>query len=620
MNMSFFIEVIFMTLTEKLELLPECPGVYIMKNSDGNIIYVGKSKCLKNRVRQYFTKNSSHTPKVISMVQAISDFEYIMTDTEWEALVLECNLIKKHKPYYNILLKDSKQYPYIQLTLSESFPRLLLARKPEKNGDKYFGPYTSAIVKDTLDILRKIFKLRTCTKKFPCDTHKSRPCLNAHIGLCMAPCSGKVSEKEYTAVTNEVIDFLEGRQDGLIENLEKKMYSFSDNMQYEAAAGVRDKINSLKGIFEKQKITNIGTLDRDIIAIVNGPANANAQVLSFRNGKLIGREHLWLEGVAFEKEAIVSSNFLAQFYHSAEFIPKEILINILPESLSSIETWLSEKKGQKVTIRIPQKGIGRDTMEMAIKNGLKAVNDYHESASKDQFRNKAAVKELAKAINLPDIFRIEAYDISTTGGENSVGSMAVFEDGELKKSEYRHFKIKTISGVDDYGSLSEVLSRRVKRLSENDSSFSTPPSLILADGGVAQAGVIAKVLKENKFDIPVYGMVKDAHHKTRALVSIYGEIIPLSDEAFRIVSMIQEEVHRIAIGYHRKLRGKAMIQSELEKIPGIGAKRRAMLFKHFKNIKAIKNATIDMLCEVKGISPSLAQEIYKHFNSEEGKK
>ena len=609
-----------MNIKEKLELLPDSPGVYIMKDNGGNIIYIGKSKCLKNRIRQYFTHNSSHTPKVISMVQAIADFEYIMTDTEWEALVLECNLIKKHKPYYNILLKDSKQYPYIRLTCEEAYPRLVLARKPSKDGSKYFGPYSGGIVKDTLDTLRKTFKLRTCTRNFPRDIGKGRPCLNYHIGLCVAPCTGKISQEEYGSVTSEITDFLEGRENELIERLEKKMYSLSDNMHFEAAARIRDKINHLKAISEKQKITAASGGERDIVAIVNGPGVANAQVFSFRNGKLLGREELWLDGVSYENEESVAGDFLAQFYMGCEYIPREILINITPADMDILSLWLSEKRGSKVIIRVPERGIGRETMEMAVKNGQKAVNDYHQSASKDRNRNILAAKDLAKAIGINEINRIEAYDISTTGGSNSVGSMAVFENGEMAKSEYRHFKIKTVEGVDDYGSLNEVLNRRFARYLEGDTGFSNAPQLILADGGITQAGVIEKALKNSGLSIPVYGMVKDSHHKTRALVSPDGEIISVTDESFRVISMIQEEVHRIAIGYHRKLRNRAMVHSELEDIPGIGKNRRASLIKKFKSIKAISSASLEELSETEGISPALAQNIYDYFRKKESEK
>ena len=604
-----------MTIEEKLKTLPECPGVYIMKDNGGNIIYVGKSKCLKNRVRQYFTKNSSHTPKVVSMVQAICDFEYIMTDTEWEALVLECNLIKKHKPYYNILLKDSKQYPYIRLTAEEPFPRLVLARKVEKNGSKYFGPYSSGIVKDTLDTLRKTFRLRTCTKVFPRDIGKGRPCLNHHIGLCLAPCSGKISQEDYNRITDEVVDFLEGRHNQLIQRLEKQMYEQSDAMLFEAAAATRDKINHLKGIAEKQKITNVDGGDRDIVAVVNGAGIANAQVFSFRNGKLLGREELWLEGVSYENETDIAENFLAQFYVTCEYIPKEILINILPEDKASIETWLSEKRGSKVTLRVPERGSGREIMEMAVKNGKKSVNDYRESLGRDRSRNILAAKELAASLGIKNLNRIEAYDISTTAGENSVGSMAVFSGGEMDKAQYRHFKIKTIEGVNDYGSLDEVLTRRFARYNRGDDSFSMLPDLILADGGILQAGVIDGAVKRLGLSVPVYGMVKDSHHKTRALLSLDGEIIPVSAEAFRLIAMIQEEVHRIAIGYHRKLRSRAMVHSALEDIPGVGPKRRASLMKHFKSIKAISAASPDSLCQVEGINRQTAEVIYNHFRN-----
>lgn len=609
-----------MTLEEKIKGLPECPGVYIMKDNGGNIIYVGKSKCLKNRVSQYFHKNSSHTPKVISMVQAIYDFEYIMTDTEWEALVLECNLIKKHKPYYNILLKDSKAYPYIKLTLDEPYPRLVLARKVEKDGGRYFGPYSGGIVRDTLETLRKTFKLRTCRKVFPRDIGKTRPCLNHHIGLCVAPCTGKISQEEYRAITDEIVDFLEGRHTELISRLEKKMYELSDAMLFESAAAVRDKINHLKGISEKQKITNIGGGDKDVVAIVSGPGIANAQVFSFRGGKLLGREELWLSGVNYEDEAQIAANFMAQFYISCEYIPKEILINIKPNDFDSIVKWLSDKRGSAVNLHVPERGNGRQTMEMAVKNGQKAVHDYHESASNDRARNVLAADELRKALEIPTALnRIEAYDISTTAGENSVGSMAVFEGGELARSEYRHFKIKTIQGVNDYGSLDEVLSRRFARYKNGDASFSKLPDLILADGGIAQAGVIDGAVRKMGLNVPVYGMVKDSHHRTRALLSLDGEIIPVSNEAFRLISMIQEEVHRIAIGYHRKLRGKALVHSVLEDIPGIGAKRRAALMKHFKSIKAVSVASVDEIEKVPGISRSAAEEIYAHFRKKDNK-
>lgn len=606
---------------EKLKNLPRQPGVYIMKDPQKNIIYVGKSKCLKNRVSQYFHANHPNL-KVRAMVENIADFEYIVTDTEMEALVLECNLIKKHKPYYNILLKDGKQYPYIKLTTAEAFPRIMLARKQEKDGNQYFGPYTGGMVRETMDILRKVFKIRTCKRVLPRDAGKERPCLNYHIGLCSAPCQGMVSREEYRQSFADIKDFLDGRGDELVQGLKTQMKAYSDALEFEKAALVRDKIQKLEGLWESQKIVSTKGEDRDVMAVCSHGWVADIQIFVIRGGKITGREQILLERVIEETEDAVLGQVMSQYYAGAseENLPREVLVNVLPEDCDLLQAFLSDRKGAKVTIHRPQRGEKSELVKMAEKNAKQVIDDYNARATADRARNRAAVKELEETLGIP-IKRVEAYDISNTAGTNSVGSMCVFEDGMPANGEYRHFKIKTIDGADDYGSLQEVLTRRLQRanlerqMGENK-GFARLPDVIFADGGLGQAHVIAEAVRQAGLQIPVYGMVKDDSHRTRALLSCDGEMIMLSREAFRWVALIQEEVHRIAIRYHRKIREKTSIRSELEEIPGIGTTRRKNLMKAFGSVKKMREATREELAKVAGMDRGAAENLYRFLHGD----
>lgn len=597
---------------EKLKNLPSLPGVYIMKDECGSVIYVGKSKCLKNRVTQYF-KKSGHGGKVGAMVENIRDFEYIVTDSETEALVLECNLIKKYMPHYNILLKDDKQYPYIKIT-AEKYPKLLLARKTEKDGAEYFGPYTAGVANDTLEVIRKIFKIPTCKRKFPRDIGKERPCLNYHINMCMAPCGGNISEEEYNAVFSQIKSFLEGRISETVKSLKAQMFAYSDALEFEKAAAVRDKIERLKQLGEKQKITVYGRSDRDVVAAVCDDSLANVQIFNIREGKVIGRNRIWLVCNLNEDKGAVLSSFLTQYYLNCEFIPGNILINGEIEDKETIESWLTEKSGYKVKITVPQKGAGLDLIKLAEKNAEQDISDSKKLKSAQKDANKSALEQLETALELK-INRIEAYDISNTQGANSVGSMIVFENGVPEKSEYRYFKIKSVSGVDDYKSTYEVITRRFKRWTEKkDEKFSKMPNVIFADGGLAHANVILSAVTSLGLDIPVFGMVKDTTHKTRALLTTDGEIITLTPEAFRLVCEIQEEVHRVAITFHRRLMSKDMSRSVLDGIEGIGAVKKRQLLRHFGSVAKIKAASVEQLMSADGISAKNAEVIYRFFH------
>lgn len=599
-------------IREKLKNLPSLPGVYIMKDEGGTVIYVGKSKCLKNRVTQYF-KKSGHGGKVGAMVENIRDFEYIVTDSETEALVLECNLIKKYMPHYNILLKDDKQYPYIKIT-AEKYPKLLLARKAEKDGAEYFGPYTAGVANDTLEVIRKIFKIPTCKRKFPRDIGKERPCLNYHINMCMAPCNGNISEEEYAAVFSQIKSFLEGRISETVKSLKSQMFAYSEALEFEKAAAVRDKIERLKQLGEKQKITVYGRSDRDVVAAVCDDGLANVQILNIREGKVIGRNRIWLACNLNEDKSAVLSSFLTQYYLNCEFIPGNILINGEIEDKEAIENWLTEKSGYKVRLTVPQKGAGLDLIKLAEKNAMQDISDSKKLKSAQKDANKSALEQLETTLGLK-LNRIEAYDISNTQGANSVGSMIVFENGVPEKSEYRYFKIKSVDGIDDYKSTLEVITRRFRRWTEKqDEKFSKMPDAVFADGGLAHAHVIAAAVSSAGLDIPVFGMVKDTTHKTRALLTTDGEIIMLTDEAFRLVCEIQEEVHRVAITFHRRLMSKDMSRSVLDDIEGIGAVKKRRLLRHFGSVAKIKSATVEQLMNADGISAKNAEVIYRFFH------
>ncbi len=601
-------------IDEKLKSLPALPGVYLMKSVSGDIIYVGKSKTLKNRVRQYF-KKTGHTGKVGAMVENIADFEYIVTDTEIEALVLECNLIKKYKPYYNILLKDSKQYPYIKIT-AEEYPKISLARKIAKDGAKYFGPYTAGVARETLDVIAKLFKTPSCKKVFPRDIGKDRPCLNYHINMCCAPCSGKISAEEYGKIFRQIADLLEGKTSGIVKELKAEMNLLAENMEFEKAAQVRDRIHGIQALREKQSITVPGGGDKDVIGILAENGLANVQILNVRGGKLLGRSSMWVDFALGETQSEVLSTFLVQYYFDSEFIPEDILVSVLPENSDTLQEWLREKAGVKIKLRMPQKGYGMDLINLALKNAKQETEEYGRVRLAKASAGKKALEQLKECLDLPTLpVRIESYDISNTAGQNSVGSMVVCENGVLEKSMYRYFKIKTVDSIDDYASTKEVVTRRMKRWTEkNDEKFSRLPTVIFADGGMGHASAIIEALQQTGIDIPVFGMVKDAHHKTKAMITADGEIIDLPTEAFRLICEIQDEVHRVAITFHRKLNTSDMSRSQLDNIEGIGAVRKRQLLRAFGSVKKISEASVADLAAVDGMTAKAAEIVYKYFN------
>lgn len=612
-------------LQEALKNLPDHPGVYIMKDCDGDIIYIGKAVSLKNRVRQYFQNSKNHHPKVRAMVSHISEFEYILTDSELEALILECNLIKKHKPRYNILLKDDKHYPYIKVTINEEYPRVMVTRKVIKDGAKYFGPYTDvSAVRETTQLIKKIYPLRTCNVNVGFGREACRPCLNYHIKRCVAPCLGTVPRDEYMNMINEIMKFLSGRQDDLIKNLKGRMMEASEKLDFERAAELRDQIMSIQKIQEKQKIISSALEDEDVIAFAKGEEKSCIEIFFIRGGKLLGRESFFFEDIEENEEEVISQ-FMTQFYGDREYIPKEILLQSEVSELNLIESWLSSKRGSKVTIRIPKRGDKNQLVEMAQKNAESALEQLKYRVVKERQSTEGAVEEIQMILGL-DSFptRIEAYDISNIQGTDPVGSMVVFEDGKPKNKDYRRFKIKTVIDPNDYASMEEILSRRFKRglqeieeLGENavKGKFSQMPDLIMMDGGEGQVGVARRVLEELNLSIPVCGMVKDDKHRTRGLIFNGDEIALYKDSnAFKLITRIQDEVHRFAITYHRSLRSKGSVASVLDEIPSIGKKRRLALLKHFEGVEDIKKASIEELKRVDGMNEKAAIAIYEYFN------
>ncbi|NLK21277.1 MAG: excinuclease ABC subunit UvrC [Epulopiscium sp.] len=615
---------------EELKKLPQKPGVYLMKDQYDNIIYVGKAVNLKNRVRQYFQNSRNHSPKVQRMVFHIKEFEYIVTDSEVEALILECNLIKKHRPKYNIRLKDDKHYPYIKITLDEAYPKVFMTRKLLKDKAKYFGPYTdSTALRETLDIIKKLWPIRTCNRVLPRDIGKERPCLQYHIGQCMAPCAGLISEKDYKKMITEIISFLDGKYEEVIKDLGKEMLNASKELNFEKAAHIRDQINSIKRIAQKQKMINSAMEDQDIIAFAKKEDEALVQVYFVRGGKVIGREHFLVDGVDERNQNEIMTSFVKQFYAGTNFIPKEVILQEEIDELNIIQSWLTNRKGQKVYIKVPQKGDKSKLVEMAAKNAFLTLNQFGEEIKRKEQRTKGAVEEIQNTIGLQNIIdRIEAYDISNTQGIESVGSMVVFEGGRPKRSEYRKFKIKTVIGPDDYASMEEVIRRRfshaIKELKDlkargltvEEGKFTKLPQLILIDGGKGQVNAAKKALNELNIDIPICGMVKDDKHRTRGLL-YNGEEIgpPLGTEGFKLITRIQDEAHRFAIEYHRKLRSKAQIQSILDEVPGVGPARKKALLEYFGSIQKIKNASIEEIKKVKGVPLSIAEKVYTFFHS-----
>lgn len=615
-------------IKEELKKLPAKPGVYLMHDKSDAIIYVGKAISLKNRVRQYFQAGRRVSPKIERMISQIDHFEYIITDSEVEALVLENNLIKEHEPKYNTMLKDDKTYPYIKATVYEDFPRLIYSRQPKKDKCKYFGPFTNVTAaRDTLEFAHKIYRIRTCRRVLPRDIGKERPCLNYHIGKCNAPCQGYISKEEYNKNFNKALKLIEGDYKQVIEYLEEKMYEASEKMEYEQAAVCRDLIESVKKMSVKQKINDFGGMDRDVVALARTNEEAVVQVFFIREGKLIGRDHFHLKGSYGEKENDMLQAFIKQFYAGTPFIPREVMVEYEVMESELIEKWLSEKRGGKVSIIVPKKGQKERLVELAHKNAAMVLTKDMEKIKREEERTTGAMKQISGWLGLEDVSRVESYDISNISGFLSVGSMVVFDDGKPKKSEYRKFRIKTVEGPNDYASMYEVLKRRFshglmeieqlneKKFSTEFGSFTKFPDLIMMDGGVGQVHIAMQVLSELDIDIPVCGMVKDDNHRTRGLFFDEHEIpIDTNSEGFRLMTRIQDEVHRFAIEYHRSLRSKEQVKSILDDIPGIGEKRRKALMKHFASIEAIKNAAIDELAQAESMNEKAAASVYKFFH------
>ena len=618
-------------IEEELKKLPDQPGVYIMHDSRDAIIYIGKAVSLRKRVHQYFQASHDEGIKKAQMVKQIARFEYIVTDSELEALVLECNLIKEHRPKYNTMLKDDKAYPYIKVTVNEDFPRILFSHQMKKDKAKYFGPYTSAgAVKDTIELLRKLYDIRSCNKSLPKEIGKDRPCLYYHIHQCKAPCQGYISKEEYGEQIKKAISFLNGNYNDIIKELTGKMTEAAEEMRFEQAAEYRDLIDSVRRIGERQKITNSDGEDKDVIALAMDKEDAVAQVFFIRNGKLIGREHYYLRIGEEEQKSEVLLTFMKQFYSGTPFIPREIMISEEIAEQELMEEYLSSKRGQKVRIRVPKKGSKEKMVELAERNAQIVLDQDRERIKREEGRTVGAVKEIARWLNLPSIDRIEAYDISNISGFESVGSMIVYEDGRPKRNDYRKFRIKTVQGPDDYASMREVLTRRFSHgLTEREElaaeggqldmgSFTRFPDLIMMDGGRGQVNIALAVLDRLGLSIPVCGMVKDDNHRTRGLYYRNEEIpIDRHSEGFKLITRIQDEAHRFAIEYHRSLRGKAQVRSVLDDIEGIGPTRRKALMRHFKDIDTIRSATAEELEQVPQMNRKAAESVYLFFHKPE---
>ncbi|MBR1931603.1 MAG: excinuclease ABC subunit UvrC [Lachnospiraceae bacterium] len=612
---------------EELKKLPNKPGVYIMRDDKDVILYVGKAINLHNRVRSYFRENIGRGPAIDQMVTKIARFEYIVTDSELEALVLENNLIKENSPKYNTLLKDDKTYPYIKVTVGEEYPRILFSRTMKKDKSKYFGPYTSAAaVKDTIELLNKLYQLRTCNRSLPRDIGLDRPCLNYHIKQCLAPCQGYVDKEQYRQQVAGALEFLNGNYSPILKDLEQKMQKAAENLEFEEAAKYRDLYNSVKQVSQKQKITEGVGEDKDVIALYRDEAEVVVQVFFVRDGKLIGREHYYMTNVSSENKAEVLEVFVKQFYAGTPFIPKELMLQYEIEDSALIEKWLSERKGSRVYLRVPKIGAKEKLVELAAQNAKLILSQDREKLKREEGRTIGAVKEIAGLLGLEHIERMEAYDISNINGFENVGSMVVYEKGKPKRSDYRKFRIKTVSGPDDYACMREVLTRRFvhgmeergelanKELEEQFGSFTKFPDLLLMDGGRGQVNIALSVLEELGINIPVCGMVKDDNHRTRGLYFQNVELpIDTHSEGFKLITRIQDEAHRFAIEYHRSLRSKSQVKSVLDDIPGVGPARRKALMRHFKSLEDIRNATVEQLAELPEMNERTAEEIVKFF-------
>lgn len=615
-------------VTEELKKLPNSPGVYIMHDADDTIIYVGKAVNLHNRVRSYFRKIVGRGPQIDKMVEQIARFEYIVTDSELEALVLENNLIKEHSPKYNTMLKDDKTYPYIKVTVGEEYPRILFSREMKKDRSKYFGPYTSAAsVKDTIELMNKLYQLRTCSRKLPRDIGLDRPCLNYHIKQCLAPCQGYIDKEAYRERVEQALDFLNGNYKPVLKDLEQKMLEASEQMAFEDAIRYRDLYNSVKSVAQKQKITDSDGEDKDIIALAKDESDAVVQVFFVRDGKLIGREHFYMTHVSGYDNAQILLDFVKQFYAGTPYIPKELMLQEQIDDIEILEKWLGTRKGSRVYLRVPRKGYKEKLVELAAQNAQLVLSQDKERIKREEGRTIGAVREIAALLDLESIHRMEAFDISNISGFANVGSMVVYEKGRPKRSDYRKFKIQSVSGPNDYACMKEVLTRRFvhgmeerveldrKEIDKEFGSFTKFPDLLLMDGGKGQVNIALQVLEELRIDIPVCGMVKDDNHRTRGLYYRNVEIpIDTRSEGFKLITRIQDEAHRFAIEYHRSLRSKAQVKSVLDDIPGVGPARRKALMRHFKSIEDIKNAEVSQLCEVPEIPEQIAGQIYDFFH------
>ena len=618
-------------IEEELKKLPDQPGVYIMHDSRDAIIYIGKAVSLRKRVHQYFQPSHDEGIKKAQMVKQIARFEYIVTDSELEALVLECNLIKEHRPKYNTMLRDDKTYPYIRVTLGEDFPRVLFSRQQKKDKSRYFGPYTSAgAVKDTIELVNKIYQLRTCNRNLPRDTGKDRPCLNYHIHQCTAPCQGYITKEAYRERVDAVVEFLNGNYAPVLKSLEEKMNTASANLEFEKAIEYRELLNSVRQIAQKQKITHTDGEDKDIIALAADDRDAVVQVFFIRDGKLIGRDHFYVKIGTEDTKAQILTTFIKQFYSGTPFIPREIMLPQEIEEQEVLADWLGEKRGSKVYIRVPQKGMKEKLVELAQKNAKMVLAQDREKIKREEGRTIGALKEIEQLLDMKGLNRVEAYDISNTSGFESVGSMIVYEKGKPKRSDYRKFKLRTVSGPDDYASMYEVLTRRFthgmremeemeeKDLSEEYGSFTRFPDLIMMDGGRGQVNIALKVLEELHLNIPVCGMVKDDNHRTRGLYYHNVEIpIDRGSEGFKLITRIQDEAHRFAIEYHRSLRSKEQVHSVLDDIPDIGPARRNALMKKYQSLEAIREATEEDLAQTDSMSPQAARSVYRFFREKE---
>ncbi len=618
-------------IEDELKKLPPQPGVYIMRSARDEILYVGKAVNLHNRVRSYFRKIVGRGPQIAKMVEQIDHFEYIVTDSELEALVLENNLIKEHRPRYNTLLKDDKTYPYVKVTVEEAFPRVLFSRRMARDKNRYYGPFSSAgAVKDTIDLMHRIYHIRNCSRKLPEDIGKERPCLYYHIRQCDAPCMGLISEEDYRKQVDRVLHFLDGHYGEVTKELESRMQAASEALEFEKAIEYRELLHSVKQVEERQKITSQSMDDRDIIAVSHDQGDAVAQIFFVRDGKMIGREHFHMSVAWDQEDSEILDMFVRQYYSGTPFVPHEIWLQEEIEDREVLEKYLTGRRGQKVRIIVPKKGQKEKLVELAKKNADMVLSQDRDKIKREELRTIGAMNQVASWIGLSGIRRVEAYDISNISGFESVGSMVVFENGKPRRNDYRKFRIRTVQGPNDYASMREVLMRRFSHgIDEADrlrkagqdvsaGSFTRFPDLLMMDGGRGQVNIAQEVLSELGLAIPVCGMVKDDHHRTRGLYFNNVEIpIDTHSEGFKLITRVQDEAHRFAIEYHRSLRSKEQVHSVLDDIPGIGPKRRLALMRAFRSFEAIRDATVEELLSVPSMNQAAAEKVYSYFHSRE---